>query len=50
MKLEELKTLENVYAFLECTNSAVFEVADTKADRYQWATLMLIRIDYINLL
>ena len=35
MKLEELKTLEDLRAFREDTQSVVFEVVGTKTERYQ---------------
>ena len=35
MKLEELRTLEDVQAFLEGAQTLVFEVAATKAVRYR---------------
>ncbi len=49
MTLEQIKTLEDVQAFLEGTQAVVFEVADTKAARYRWIQRMLIRFDYAKL-
>ena len=49
MKLEELRTLEDVQAFLEGTQAVVFEVAETKAVRYRWIERILIRFSYSKL-
>ncbi len=46
MNLEELRTLEDVEAFLEVTQAVVFEVAQTKAVRYRWIERILIRFSY----
>ena len=44
MKLEEIRTLEDVQAFLEGTQAVVFEVIDSKAARYRWIERVLIRV------
>ena len=49
MKLEELRTLEDVQAFLEGTQAVVFEVAESKAVRYRWIERILIRFSYSKL-
>ena len=49
MKLEELRTLEDVQAFLEGAQAVVFEVAATKAVRYRWIERILIRFSYSKL-
>lgn len=49
MNLEELRTLEDVEAFLEGTQAVVFEVAQTKAVRDRWIEHILIRISYSKL-
>ncbi len=49
MKLEELKTLENVQAFQESTQAVVFEVVDSKAVRYRWIEHFLRRFRYARL-
>ena len=49
MNLEELRTLEDVEAFLEGAQAVVFEVAQTKAVRDRWIEHILIRISYSKL-
>ncbi len=49
MKLEEIRTLEDVQAFLEGTQAVVFEVIDSKAVRYRWIERVLIRFNYSKL-
>ena len=49
MKPEELRTLEDVWAFPEGTQAAVFEVAQTKAVRYRRIERISIRFSYSKL-
>ena len=46
MKLEELRTLEDVRRVPEGTQAAEFEVAQTKAVRYRRVEPILIRFSY----
>ena len=45
MKPEQLRTLEDAQAYLEGTQAVVFEVAQTKAVRYQWIEPILFDSD-----
>ena len=49
MKLEDLRTLEDMGAFPEGTQTAVFEAAQTKAVRCRWIERILIRFSYSKL-
>ena len=49
MKLEQLRILEDVQAFLEGTQAVVFEVAQTKTVRCRWIERILIRFSYSKL-
>lgn len=47
MKLEELKTIEQLLQFLEGTQAVIFKLDTIKKKRYQWIQRELIRFDYM---
>ena len=42
IKLEDLRTVEDVQAFLEGAQAVVFEVVDSEAVRYRWVERILV--------
>ncbi len=47
MKLEELKTIEQLSQFLNGTQSVIFKLDTVKEKRYQWIQHELVRFDYM---
>ena len=47
MKLEELKTIEQLSQFLDGTQAVIFKLDTIKKKRYQWIQHELARFDYI---
>lgn len=48
MKLEELKTIEQISQFLDGTQSVIFKVDTIKAERYKWIQHELVRFGYLT--
>jgi len=48
MKLEELKTIEQISQFLDGTQSVIFKVDTIKAERYKWIQQELVRFGYLT--
>lgn len=48
MKLEELKTIEQISQFLDGTQSVIFNVDSRKIERYKWLQHELIRFGYLT--
>ncbi len=48
MKLEELKTIEQISLFLDGTQSVIFNVDSKKAERYKWLQHELVRFGYLT--
>jgi len=48
MKLEELKTVEQLIQFLDGTQSVIFKIDTKKEERYKWLQHELIRFDYLT--
>jgi hypothetical protein len=46
MKLEELKTIEQLNAFLDGTQAVIFTVSSGKEEHYRWIRQVLIKFDY----
>lgn len=49
MKLEELKTIEQLRQFLDGTQSVIFQISSTKKEKYNWIRHELVRFDYPQL-
>ncbi len=49
MKLEELKTIDQLSQFLDGTQSVLFQMNSTKKERYDWMRHELARFDYMQL-
>jgi len=49
MKLEELKTIEQLTQFLNGTQAVIFKLDTVKTERYQWIQHELIRFQYSQL-
>jgi hypothetical protein len=49
MKLEELKTLEQLSQFIDGTQAVLFEINLIKKERYNWIRHELVRFDYLML-
>lgn len=48
MKLEELKTIEQLSQFLEGTQPVIFQINAVKKERYDWMRHELVRFDYLQ--
>ena len=49
MKLEELKTIEQLSQFLDGTQAVIFKITTVKKERYDWIRHELVRFDYLKL-
>lgn len=49
MKLEELKTIDQLIQFLDGTQSVLFQMNSIKKERYDWMRHELVRFDYMQL-
>ena len=49
MKLEELKTIEQLSQFLNGTQVVIFQISTKKKERYDWIQHELVRFDYLQL-
>jgi len=49
MKLEELKTIEQLSQFIDGTQAVLFEINLIKKERYNWIRHELVRFDYLLL-
>jgi len=49
MKLEELKTIEQLSQFLDGTQAVIFKLDTVKKKRYQWIRHELVRFDYMRM-
>ena len=49
MKLEELKTIEQLGQFLDGTQAVIFKITTVKKERYDWIRQELVRFDYLKL-
>jgi hypothetical protein len=49
MKLEELKTIEQLAQFLDGTQAVVFTLNSSKNEHYKWFRQELIRFRYLSL-
>ena len=49
MKLEELKTIEQLSQFLDGTQAVIFKLDTVKKKRYQWIQHELVRFDYMRI-
>ena len=49
MKLEELKTIEQLSQFLDGTQVVIFKITTIKKERYDWIRHELVRFDYLKL-
>jgi len=49
MKLEDLKTIEQLIQFLDGTQAVIFKLNTVKEERYNWIRHELVRFDYLML-
>jgi len=49
MKLEELKTIEQLRQFLDGTQPVIFQINSSKKGKYNWIRRELVRFDYLQL-
>lgn len=49
MKLEELKTIEQLSQFLDGIQFVIFQINSIKKERYDWMRHELVRFDYLQL-
>ncbi len=49
MKLEELKTTQQLIDFLSGTQAVIFKINTIKEDRYHWIRHELVRFNYLGL-
>jgi len=49
MKLEELKTIEQLVDFLSGTQAVIFKINTVKEERYNWIRHELVRFNYLSL-
>ena len=49
MKLEDLKTIEQLIQFLDGTQAVIFKLNTVKEERYNWIRHELVRLDYLML-
>jgi len=49
MKLEELKSIEQLSQFLDGTQAVIFKITTVKKERYDWNRYELVRFDYLKL-
>ncbi|MCF6318890.1 MAG: hypothetical protein L3J83_06385 [Proteobacteria bacterium] len=49
MKLDELKSIEQVSQFVDGTQKVIFQIKGNKTEKYQWVTKELVRFKYSRL-
>ena len=49
MKLEELKSIEQLLQFIKGTQKVIFQIKDSKTEKYEWITKELVRFKYSRL-
>ena len=49
MKLDELKTIEQLAQFLNGAEAVIFELSRVKKERYEWMRKELVRFNYLEL-